>query len=283
MIEAPSSPSRAMTPLLDLVRDDALEQEYSDVAARAGATRSGPHPRARIVAAAVVAVFGLLVTLAAVQTAGNADVDEASRAQLLERIENTDASLNRAQATRADLQAANAAAEDRLVDLGGSLAEARSRAASLGARAGSVAVTGPGIRITFENRPTADPATEWVRDSDLAALVNGLWVAGAEAISINGQRIHALGGIRNVGNNVEVNERSIGSPYTVLAIGNPDTLATNLLRSGGGAEFFGLAQQFGWNPAPRNASDLRIPAAPPGSQALRSAERLDDAGRGEAP
>lgn len=283
MAEEPVTSSRALTPLLDLVRDDALEQEYRELAARAGDTEPTPHPGARSIAAGVLAIFGLLVTLAAVQTERNADVDEASRAQILERIDNTDQSLNQAQERLADLQAANAAAENALVDLGGTLAETRAQTTSLGTRTGSAAVTGPGVRITFEHLPTADPATEWVRDSDLATLVNGLWAAGAEAISINGQRVNGLGGIRNVGNNVEINNTAVGSPYTVLAIGNPDTLAANLLETAGGNEFFSLAQQFGWNPEPRNASDLRIPAAPAGSQALRSAERLDDAGRGEAP
>ncbi|QYJ05121.1 DUF881 domain-containing protein [Nocardioides panacisoli] len=281
MSEAPPTP-RALTPLLDLVRDDALEREYHEVATRGGTVEPERHPAARVIAASVIAVFGLLVTLAAVQTSRNADVTEASRAQILDRIESTDRSLDSAQAALADLQAANAAAENNLVDLGGSLAETSARSRTLGGQTGSTAVTGPGIRITFEHLPSADPATEWVRDSDLAALVNGLWAAGAEAISINGQRINARGGIRNVGNNVEINKRVVGSPYTVLAIGNPDTLAANLLETTGGNEFFALAQQFGWNPEPRNAPELRIPAAPLGGQALTSAERLDDARRGEA-
>lgn len=283
MTEAPSDPQRPMTPLLDLVRDDALEREYRDVAGRNGVVDPEQRPRARLIAGAVLATFGLLITLAAVQSSRNADVDEASRAQVLERIEHTDQSLDAARERVADLRASNAAAENALVDLGATLSETRSRATSLGVRTGSVAVTGPGLRLTFEHRPDADPSTEWVRDSDLAALVNGLWAAGAEAIAINGQRVHAHSGIRNVGNNVEVDQTTVTSPYTVLAIGDPDSLAANLLETASGTEFFALAQQYGWSPEPRNAPDLEIPAAGVGSQALRFAERLDNTGRGEAP
>lgn len=289
----PHTTSRSLTPLLELVRAEALEQEYHEAAAarsaRHGAERSdqpghaNARPGTRATAATVVGVFGLLVTLGVVQASRNSDVAEASRAQVLDRIQQTDQSLDAAQDRVASLRAGNAASERSVVALGNTLADVRAQAADLELRTGFTAVSGPGIRITFENLPSADPSTEWVRDSDLAALVNGLWAAGAEAVSVNGQRITAVTGIRNVGNTVEINQVGVGSPYTVLAIGSPNTLAADLLDSDGGSEFFSLAQQFGWKPDPRNAAQLRIPAAPAAQQRLRSAEHLDDTGKGEAP
>lgn len=292
MGEVPVPTTRSLTPLLDLVRDEALEQEYREVAVArraaagpddGGHDAPGTRPGARAMAAAVVAVIGLLITLGAVQTSRDADVTEASRAQVLDRIQQTDESLNAAQERVAQLRTSNAASERTLVDLGGTLAATRAQMSDLEMRTGFTAVSGPGLRITFENLPSADPATEWVRDSDLAALVNGLWAAGAEAVSVNGQRITAVSGIRNVGNTVEINQVGVAAPFTVLAIGDPDTLAADLLDSDGGMEFFSLAQQFGWNPDPRNVADVSLPAAPAAQQRLRSAEHLDDTGRGEAP
>lgn len=275
--------ARSRMPLIDTIRDDALEREYREVAARREAAaapgRTSPHVGALVVVTAV----GLLLTLSAVETSRNADLQAASRAQVISRIQANDEALQQERERLQELRESNAAAEAALVDLGGNLSQAAARAERIGAQAGFTAVSGPGIRITFDNAEHADPTTEWVRDSDIAALVNALWSAGAEAIAINGQRLTGVGGIRNVGTNVEINSTAIAPPYVVTAIGNPDTLAADLLNSEGGNEFFGLAQQFGWNADPRQATEVRIPAAPAGLGRLRSAQEIDDDTEGSAP
>ena len=58
---------------------------------------------------------------------------------------------------------------------------------------------GPGVRIVVDDAPGRRRDRSAVRDADLAELVDGLWEAGAEAISINGQRLTASRAIRNVG------------------------------------------------------------------------------------
>ena len=55
---------------------------------------------------------------------------------------------------------------------------------------------GPGVRVVADDAPGADSARNEVLDTDLQKLVNGLWEAGAEAISINGQRLTNLSTIR---------------------------------------------------------------------------------------
>lgn len=278
------APEPARTPLLDLIRDGALEQEYLDAAAHRGNDRGGAvgERRGRLAGLVVIAVFGLLVTVAAIQTSRNADVQEASRAQVISRIEENRAGLQSDQATAAELREANAEAEATLVELGGQLGAAEARADRIGAQSGFAAVTGPGLRITFDNAAAADPLNEWVRDSDLAALVNGLWNSGAEAIAINGQRLTGVGGIRNVGQVVRINNTAIQPPYVVTAIGDPDRLAAELPASEGGQTFYGLAQSFGWAapgsaaPDTRMVTDARIPAAPARVGQLRSAHRPDE-------
>ena len=54
------------------------------------------------------------------------------------------------------------------------------------------------LRITVDDAPDGD-VTQQVRDSDLAILVDGLWNAGAEAISVNGKRLTNLTAFDNVG------------------------------------------------------------------------------------
>jgi uncharacterized protein YlxW (UPF0749 family) len=80
-----------------------------------------------------------------------------------------------------------------------------------------------------------------VRDRDLQLVVNGLWEAGAEAVSINGQRLTALSAIRAAGDAILVDNRPLVTPYTVLAIGDGGQLAS-AFRNGVGGRYLKLLQ-----------------------------------------
>lgn len=71
-----------------------------------------------------------------------------------------------------------------------------------------------------------------VHDSDILKIVNELKNAGAEAISINGQRVIITTPIICGGNIININWERIGSPFEIKAIGSPESLA-NLSRPGG--------------------------------------------------
>ena len=67
-------------------------------------------------------------------------------------------------------------------------------------------------------------------------IINVLKAAGAEAISINDQRIVNMSEIRGVGNtgeNIIINGKRVGLPYTIKAIGNSDYLESALTVKGG--------------------------------------------------
>jgi uncharacterized protein YlxW (UPF0749 family) len=89
---------------------------------------------------------------------------------------------------------------------------------------GKTQVTGSGIIITMDDREDADPLSS----SDLQDLVNILRYAGAEAISINGQRIVANSPISEAGSNMLINKTPIkrleGTAYEVIAIGDSERL-----------------------------------------------------------
>jgi len=98
---------------------------------------------------------------------------------------------------------------------------------------GLVDVKGPGVAVSLEDsrlsseaRGTAEAFL--VHDYDLWPVVNELRAAGAEAISINGQRVVGSTAIRCAGSVIKVNDVPIASPFEVLAIGNPDTLYSAL-------------------------------------------------------
>jgi uncharacterized protein YlxW (UPF0749 family) len=276
--------TRMRTPLLALITAEALERDYQMVAKRRIQSGDQPQGRARttgrVGVVAVVAAFGALVTLAAVQTSRNADVDSAGRASLIGRIEDAGQRVRDLQGELADGREANAAAEGALLELGNRVNNVEGNADELGAVTGFTAVVGEGIRIELENAPyAADPDTEFIRDSDLTLLVNALWTAGAEAIAINGQRITLRTAIRNSGTPIEVNSTGIAPPYVIQAIGNMDTLAANLAETSSGASFAVLADDYGWSYEVDNVEDQRLPAAPGRLRQLRSAEQATGSGR----
>ena len=94
--------------------------------------------------------------------------------------------------------------------------------------AGFVSVEGPGIIITVNDNPNLKPGDDpngyLIHDNDLLQLTNELKAAGAEAISINNQRITAMSEIRCAGPLTNVNGVKTGPPYVLKAIGNPDVL-----------------------------------------------------------
>ncbi|MBO8136631.1 MAG: DUF881 domain-containing protein [Desulfotomaculum sp.] len=104
--------------------------------------------------------------------------------------------------------------------------------------AGLEPVTGPGIEVVMDNmpenkRPEYDPKLFSITYLDILRLVNELRVAGAEAISINGQRLVATSEIRNAGNFIDVNLTRLTAPYIIKAIGDPEKLASSLKIKGG--------------------------------------------------
>ena len=96
-------------------------------------------------------------------------------------------------------------------------------------------LAGQGIEITLMDDPTAtresigvldDISNHIIHDADLRAIVNELKNAGAEAISINGQRLVNTTAITCIGNVIKVNDEKISSPFTIKAIGLPESLVT---------------------------------------------------------
>jgi uncharacterized protein YlxW (UPF0749 family) len=266
-------PDRVTMPLLALVTREAVDEDYIHAARRRAA--GGPLPpaqRTRLRGAAVAtALFGLLIALAAVQTARNADVREASRDALVNRISERQQEVASLRERIESLRRQNDDLQSTSSRIQGQLAEATVQLRALQLSTGFVAVRGPGLRITVSDNPDGSSDGR-VRASDLRLLVNGLWRAGAEAIAINGRRLSAISAIVNSNISIQVNRSPLTPPYVVSAIGD-DTLATQLQANTTGAEFQALADQFGFVVDRQNESELVLPAAPDTQLQLRYATR----------
>ena len=255
-------PERVTLPLLTLITQQSLDEDYRHVAERRSTQAPRPaHGRPHRTAAVVIAVFGLLVTIAAVQTSRNASVNDASRVTLVRQITGERDRVSNLQDQIVRLRERNVGLQDRLGQVTSTAQTAVARMRRLETNTGFVAVSGPGVRVTVDDAPNGDPA-QAVRDEDLALLVDGLWSAGAEAIAINGQRLTTLSAIRNSGPAIHVNGRPLAPPYTVLAIGDTRTMQANLLDSTHGSEFYSLARQLQFVYELRNEDSMSLPAAP---------------------
>lgn len=95
-------------------------------------------------------------------------------------------------------------------------------------------VSGPGVRVTLTDAPSeVRPAgvnddSLVVHQQDIQAVINALWQGGAEAMSIQGQRIISTTGIKCVGNTVVLHGIPYAPPYVIEAIGDAGRLRASL-------------------------------------------------------
>ncbi len=127
--------------------------------------------------------------------------------------------------------------------------------------AGLTAVEGAGIILTVNDIPRTlqtgeDPNSYIVHDTDLQTLVNDLKSSGAEAISINDQRITAMSEIRCASTLILVNTKRIGPPFVIKATGNPDMLESGMNIKGG---WLGIMKQWGYQIQLQKAEKVQIP------------------------
>jgi uncharacterized protein YlxW (UPF0749 family) len=212
---------------------------------------------------ATVGVFGVLLGISAVKTERDRPQALVERTSLIAAIharqhvlDSLHNGLRVEQVRVADLQTGLAA----LSNSDTRLARLTSR---LGMSAGVAPVTGPGLVVTVDNAADGGAGSGGViRDTDLQALVNGLWAAGAEAVAVNGLRLTTLTAIRFAGLAITVDYRSLTPPYVVEAVGNPDTLPARFLETQGGQLLLGLQNNFGIRFATHTSSRIELPGDP---------------------
>ena len=111
----------------------------------------------------------------------------------------------------------------------------------LALRASLVDVEGPGVILTITDSKTPvkdgeNPNLYLIHDEDMLRIVNELRAAGAEAISINDQRLIGTSEIRCSGPTVTVNGKIFAPPFIIKAIGDTKTLHSALTMRGGVVE-----------------------------------------------
>ena len=108
------------------------------------------------------------------------------------------------------------------------VAQAREEAAALAPAAGMVAVSGPAVTVTLNDAPPLPGAKKGsvppdylvVHQQDVQAVVNAMWAGGAEAMTLQGQRVISTSAVRCVGNTLLLHGVVYSPPYVVSALGD---------------------------------------------------------------
>ncbi|MGW2821381.1 DUF881 domain-containing protein [Streptomyces sp. NPDC001443] len=274
--------------LLTNVMDHSLDDGYAEAAARKKAEGGGGLPRTlsgKLGLAGGLVLAALVVTVGAAQARIAAPVVAKERQELIDRIDRETKAADELEGTVDELRDdVGARQREALRDDGGD-----SRAELVGILSGASEVHGPGVKLVVDDAKEAttggngDPRetsgfsdTGRVRDRDMQRVVNGLWESGAEAISINGQRLTALSAIRAAGDAILVDNRPLVPPYTVLAVGDGKRLSAKFQDSADGLYLNALQENYGIRTAISTESDLRLPAAP--SVIVRTAQPISEKG-----
>ncbi|MEU5025792.1 DUF881 domain-containing protein [Streptomyces milbemycinicus] len=282
---APPSPRPrldASMSLLTNVMDHSLDEGYAEAAARRGSEGRRGLPRTlrgKLVLAAGLLLAAGIVTIGADEARISAPKLAKDREKLIDRIESGNSNADDLQKS---LDRLRREVDDRqrqaLEEHGGDKGEL------LALLSGATEVKGPGVKLVVNDAKEADQGgggprqstgfsdTGRVRDRDLQRVVNGLWESGAEAVSINGQRLTALSAIRAAGDAILVDNKPLVPPYTVLAVGDGRRLSTTFQDSADGQYLHVLHENYGIRTSISAVGEVRLPAAP--SLIVRTAEPI---------
>ncbi len=131
-------------------------------------------------------------------------------------------------------------------------------------RAGLLPVQGPGVQVILNDGSQrtlpSGPGDYLVHEYDIRDVVNLLWMAGAEAIAVNQERIVATTSIYCVGSTIMVNDTRLSPPYVIQAIGPPDIQSEVLRNPSYLRDLKDRAARYGVQFKVSKAGNLKLPA-----------------------
>jgi uncharacterized protein YlxW (UPF0749 family) len=263
--------------LLTTMMERPLDPGYQEAAARRAAAGLPRATSTRTVLVIVVAILiGFLFAVAAQSLRPKPTAAAALKKQLVTRIEalHKHGSDQEAKVAVVDKQVRDLEALS-LQQSGGPDLTATTK--DLEVQAGAVPLKGPGLTLTLDDaastetdanagsRPTGGFQQGRVTSGDLQIIVNGLWGAGAEAISINGHRLTSTAAIRFAGQAIIVDFRPLTRPYVITALGDSQGLQQLFEPSFAGLYLSQLTDQYKIRSVMAGSDSLTVP----GDSALR--------------
>jgi len=182
-------------------------------------------------------------------------------------------------ATALELQAQQQDLKDRILELRGQIEAAEEAAAGNDVlvedlnkelrrariAAGLIELVGPGVVLSLDDSSQRVPSGAVAGDylvsaEDLRDVTGELWLAGAQAVSINGERIGVTTALTDLGSSVLVNSAYLQPPYVISAIG-PSDLHERIVSSAGFARFLAArAEAYGIVVGLGRSAEVVVPA-----------------------
>lgn len=126
--------------------------------------------------------------------------------------------------------------------------------------AGLIAVSGRGLAFRLEDGTQGGGVDARVTADDVRTLIDELWLAGAEGIALNDERIVGSTAILDIGGSILANSAYLSPPYTITAIG-PSDLYERLQASVGFVAFVrGRVEPSGLSLGVRELDQVDLPA-----------------------
>lgn len=205
----------------------------------------------------VGALVSLSFTAAIADNSRRAPNTSAARASLIQEINSAISESDSASLANKRLRESVNALQQDVFRLGSEGSITGGELERLAGLVGESKVKGEGIVITLVASDIANP----VFDTDLQTLINLLWLSGAEAIAIEGERLTALSAIRSAGSAILVDYRPINPPYVIYAVGSKGSLS-NALTTGRGESFIReLTDAFGIQVKVQKRNSITLPAS----------------------
>lgn len=270
MTTPPRRPDASMT-LLTSMLERPLDPGYEEAAKRRREAGLPGATSTRTVVVIVMAVLtGFLFAVSAQALRPKPTAAAKVRAELVQRIEalQSEGAAREAAVSTLSKEVREYEALALQQSGGGSLTDQVKRLEVL---SGTTPLTGPGLTLTLNDsesargepdegiRPDSAFQSGRVTSSDMQIVVNGLWGAGAEAISINGHRLTSTAAIRFAGQAIIVDFRPLSRPYVITALGDPDGMQQIFEPSFAGVYLSQLTQEFGISAQLARSDSLTVP------------------------
>lgn len=240
----------------------------------------------RVLTLVIALLLGFTVAVSVLDLRADAASEDGPRAVLEQEVRDTRAEAEALEERRAELEGEIAEAQGSVLER--SDAGAADRLSAYESAGGSVALSGPGTVLVLDDSAplpaspgVASGTVNRVTDGDVQVAVNGLWAAGAEGISVNGQRVVSSTAIRTAGSAVLVDFRPLSPPYRITALGDPEQLQDAVEEGETGEYLDEVSTRFGIRVSWEPGEELTVPARASGT--LREATALDGGSGTPAP
>jgi uncharacterized protein YlxW (UPF0749 family) len=217
----------------------------------------------------VVALLAGLLFATSGRTALGTDLRAGEVTELSQLIAQRNAVVTRQEQQVAELQAQVQRLTEQAATRNGAVAAAQREGTEGALSAALVGLRGPGVVITLDDAPqrpdgtlptNARPDDLVIHQSDVQAVVNAVWAAGADGVAVMDQRLIATSAVRCVGNTLLLQGRTYSPPFVITAIVDTDAVRAQLAVSPQVAIFEQAVDAFGLTFDIRAHREVTVPA-----------------------